>query len=65
MLLGCLVPFMLIFLLPLLGVGEGLTMLVFIILMFGCHLFMSGGHHGGHPQEKRPVERQGGDHADS
>lgn len=65
MLLGRLGPFMLIFLLPLLGAGEALTMLVFIVLMFGCHLFMSGGHHGGHPQEKRPAQRPRGDHADS
>ncbi len=65
MLLGCLVPFMLIFLLPLLGAGGGLTMLVFIVLMFGCHLFMAGGHDGGHAQEKRPARRPGGDHADS
>ena len=44
MLLGCLVPLLLIFVLPLFGVGEGVTLFVFIVLMFACHLFMMGGH---------------------
>lgn len=58
MLLGCLVPLLLIFVLPLLGFGQGFSLFVFIILMFGCHLFMMGGHHekAGHSRE------QGGDH---
>jgi hypothetical protein len=45
MLLGCLLPLLLIFVLPLLGVGEGVTLFVFILLMFACHLFMMRGHH--------------------
>lgn len=65
MLLGCLLPFMLIFLLPLLGVGEGLTLLVFIVLMFACHLFMISGHHGGQRHEERSEKREGGDHGNS
>ena len=36
MLVGCV--------LPLFGVGEGVTMLVFVVLMFSCHLFMMRGH---------------------
>ena len=58
MLLGCLLPLGLIFVLPLFGVGSGVTLLVFVVLMFGCHLMMLGGHapgkghehagHGGH-----------------
>lgn len=44
MLIGCLVPLALIFVLPLFGVGEGVTLFVFIILMLGCHLMMLGGH---------------------
>jgi hypothetical protein len=49
MILGCVLPLLLIFLLPLFGVGEGVTLLVFTVLMFACHLFMMGGHghHGG------------------
>ena len=44
MLIGCLLPLLLIFVLPLLGVGQGVSLFVFIILMFGCHLMMMGGH---------------------
>lgn len=43
-LLGCLVPLLAIFLLPLLGLDSGVALLVFIILMFGCHLLMMRGH---------------------
>lgn len=50
-LLGCILPLLLIFVLPLFGVGEGITLLVFIVLMFGCHLFMLGGHHHGGNEE--------------
>lgn len=44
MLIGCLVPLLLIFLLPYFGITEGWGMFLFIVLMFGCHLFMMGGH---------------------
>ena len=47
MLVGCVLPFLLIFVLPLFGVGEGVTMLVFVVLMFSCHLFMMRGHQHG------------------
>ena len=43
-LLGCLVPLLVIFLLPLFGVDSGVSLLLFIVLMFGCHLFMMRGH---------------------
>lgn len=49
--LGCLIPIALIFILPALGFGSGVTYTAFIVLMFACHLFMMGGHghaHGGH-----------------
>ncbi|MGQ9424339.1 hypothetical protein ACXYTJ_00135 [Gilvimarinus sp. F26214L] len=49
MLVGCLLPLLLIFVLPLLGVDSGVVLWIFIILMFGCHLLMMGGHgKGGH-----------------
>lgn len=44
MLLGCMLPLILLFLLPLVGVGSGMTLFVFLILMFMCHLMMIGGH---------------------
>ena len=64
MLLGCLLPFMLIFVLPLLGAGEGLTLLLVVVLMFGCHLLMMTGH-GEHAHENRSNKREGGDHEHS
>lgn len=45
-LIGCLVPLLLIFLLPYFGITEGLGVFLFIVLMFACHLFMHGGGHG-------------------
>lgn len=43
-LLGCLLPLPVIFLLPLLGVGEGIGLFLAIVLMCACHLFMMGPH---------------------
>lgn len=63
MALGCLLPIVVIFLLPLLGVGEGLNLFVFIVLMFACHLLMMAGHHEGHKREPDEATRQGGHHA--
>lgn len=45
MLAGCVLPWLLIFILPLLGISEGITLFVAIVLMFACHLLMVGGHH--------------------
>tara|TARA_R110001599_G_C12275834_1_gene662338 strand:+ start:10255 stop:10434 length:180 start_codon:yes stop_codon:yes gene_type:complete len=44
MIIGCVLPLLLIFILPLFGVDSGVTLFIFIILMFGCHLLMMGGH---------------------
>lgn len=44
MLAGCLLPVLLIFILPAFGVSEGASLFVFIVLMFGCHLLMLRGH---------------------
>ncbi len=51
MLAGCVLPFLLIFLLPLIGVQESVTLLLAIILMFACHLFMMRGHAMGNSDE--------------
>lgn len=51
MLGGCVLPFLLIFILPALGVSTGVTMAVFIVAMVGCHLFMGHGGHEGHATE--------------
>jgi hypothetical protein len=65
MLLGCIFPLLLLFLLPLFGLGEGVTLFVAIVLMFGCHLLMIGGHDRGHARGERRKLNHGGHHADS
>ena len=47
MIIGCTVPLLLIFLLPLFGITGNYSFLIFIVLMFGCH-FMMMGRHGKH-----------------
>lgn len=62
MILGCILPLLLIFVLPIFGISGGGSLFIFIILMFACHLFMMGGHgehgeregmkHGEHEEKK-------------
>jgi len=61
MLIGCLLPLLLIFVLPLFGVGQGVSLFVFMILMFGCHLMMMGGH-GKHDHSKSDKENNNEQH---
>ncbi len=50
MMLGCILPLLMVFLLPAIGVSDGTAFFVFILLMFGCHFMMMGrmghDHHG-------------------
>ncbi|HEY5753409.1 MAG TPA: hypothetical protein VIT21_09685 [Chthoniobacterales bacterium] len=48
MLIGCVLPFLLIFILPALGVSNDVSLVIFVLLMLGCHLFMG---HSGHKKE--------------
>ncbi len=53
--LGCLLPILLLFLLPALGLSSGTTFTIAIVLMFGCHLLMMGGHdHGDDGDDAEP-----------
>lgn len=45
-LVGCGLPILLLFLLPVFGVSSGVTFTLFFVLMFGAHFFMMGGHDG-------------------
>jgi thiol:disulfide interchange protein len=63
MALGCVLPMVAIFLLPLLGVGEGISLFVFVVLMFACHLFMMAGHREENRHKASETPRQGGHHA--
>lgn len=49
MLIGCGLPLLLIFLAPALGISNDISLLVFIVVMFACHLLhfnLHGGPHG-------------------
>ncbi len=54
MIIGCTVPLLLIFLLPLFGITGNYTFLIFIVAMFACHLLMP--HHGRHDKSKEHSE---------
>lgn len=47
MIIGCTLPLLLIFFAPVLGLGENVSLFIFIIAMFACHLMMPIHHHGG------------------
>jgi hypothetical protein len=53
MVIGCTVPLLLIFIAPLIGLGSGMALFIFIIAMFACHLLMPMHHHGDHEHEDK------------
>lgn len=59
-LLGCALPLLAIFLLPLFGLGGGVSLLLVIVLLFACHLFMMLGH--GHEQSDHAIGEQHHEH---
>ena len=61
MILGCILPLLLVFLLPLFGVSENIAVFVLIVLMFGCHLLMIG-HLGHGSDHHRHSPSDGGHH---
>ena len=62
MVIGCVLPLLLIFALPAFGVSSSMSLFIFIILMFGCHLFMMGGHHGHNAGGHKHNDEKGGMH---
>lgn len=62
MIIGCTLPLLLIFLLPVFGVRSDVSLFAFIILMFACHLLMMGGHHGKHAKHSNKEEGKHGCH---
>lgn len=56
MIIGCTLPLLLIFLAPALGLSGDMSLLIFVIAMFACHLLMPM-HHGGHRPENEPQNR--------
>jgi len=60
MILGCVLPFALICVMPLFGVSEGITLLALFVLMFGCHLFMMREHGAHSDAPDRDTSSRGG-----
>jgi len=61
MAIGCILPLLLIFVWPVIGISGGLFLFIFIILMLGCHLLMMGSHrrkHSKHDEEREGVHGQ-------
>ena len=47
MLAGCVLPLLLLFILPLLGISGGASLLIAVVALFIGHMWMMSGH-GGH-----------------
>lgn len=45
MIIGCTLPLLLIFFAPALGLGNNVSLFIFILAMFACHLLMPMHHH--------------------
>ena len=62
MLLGCALPLLLLFVLPLLGVSGNVATFLFILVMFACHLLAMRGHTHKHDGDERTRGNPHGDH---
>jgi hypothetical protein len=62
MILGCTLPLLLVFLLPLFGVSGNVGTFLFILLMFACHLMAMRGHGGAHDHTGNRREGRHGGH---
>lgn len=51
MVIGCVLPLLLIFLAPALGLGSNFSFFIFMLSMFACHLMMPM-HHRRHNHEQ-------------
>lgn len=47
MIIGCGIPLLLLFFAPLLELNSSITILLFVITMFACHILMIGHHRKG------------------
>ncbi len=59
MIIGCTLPLLLIFVLPILGISGNFGIFIFIIVMFGCHLLAMRSHRGEHTERD---DSRGGHH---
>lgn len=56
MIVGCTVPLLLIFFAPMLGLGSGASLFIFVIATFACHLLMPMHQDGGHREKDSDFE---------
>lgn len=59
MIIGCVLPLLLIFILPLVGITGGTSLFLLMVVVFGAHLLMMRGH--GRGQDQRG-SREAGHH---
>ena len=62
MIIGCIVPLLLIFLLPLFGITGNYSILIFIVAMFACHLLMPMHHHDNHSETNKTDSHESHQH---
>ncbi|MGE4545644.1 MAG: hypothetical protein AB7D06_16250 [Pedobacter sp.] len=62
MIAGCVLPLILIFLLPLFGVGSGPLLFIFLVFCFGIHLLMMA--RGGRKRGENKTNDNGGSHGE-
>lgn len=53
MLIACLVPIVLIFLWPILGLDDGIGFTIFLIVIIAAHGWMCGSHHAEHGDDHK------------
>jgi hypothetical protein len=57
MVVGCAAPLLLILIFPIVGIRGNWQYFIFIVLMFACHLGMSGHHGDGHSKKEDEHEQ--------
>ena len=58
MLVGCALPLLLIFLLPVFGISGNVSVFIFVLVMFFCHLLIPM-NHGGHRHQDKNSNNEG------
>lgn len=62
MLVGCIVPVLILFLLPALGLSSDIAIAAFFVLMMGCHLMHGAIHKSGQQNSHEPHAHSREDH---
>lgn len=57
MIIGCILPIFLIFILPVFNISSQVTIFIILILVFVGHFLMLGNHHDGHSNNHNKKEK--------